>query len=140
MFTTDQRTRVIELLEEPPDDFSVGFLVRRGIDIFLIQIDATSQQKDFVWREIEAVEKETNSMIRKNHAIRLALAREWAEKDVDPKYVRNTVNESADLITAYVHDQVDRSLRLYAQFGPVQKEKIAQRLESGKTCAPGQEP
>lgn len=140
MFTTEQREGVIELLEEPPDEFSISFIVRRGIDIFLIQIDATAEQKSFFWEEVARLENETNAMIKRNHAIRLAVGHEWVKKDVDKKYVQKQINESADVITSFIHDQVDRTLSIYAQFDDSQKEKMGERLASARTCKPGQKP
>jgi len=131
---------VIELLEEPPEEFSLSFIVRRGIDVFLIQLDATGAQKTSFWNEVAALEKETNTLIRKNHAIRLAIGHEWVKKDIDKAFVRKKVTESADIITAFIHDQADRSLVIYNGFTRAQKEKMAPRLKSAKTCRPGQKP
>lgn len=140
MFTTEQRGGVIDILNREPREFSVSFLVRRGIDIFLVQLDATSAQKKQFWSEVSGLENETNTMIKANHAIRLELGHEWVKKDLDSDFVRKKVRESEKVIVAFINSQVDRSLRIFSSFSKPQLKKLEPRLEGAKTCAPGQSP
>jgi len=136
MFTTEQRDKIQTELTEPPEPFALNFLARRGIDVFLYQLDATDEQSEAIWKTLRRTEKDVNAMMTTQHKITKELLGEWVKKDASKDKIVVEVDKSANLVTTFIHTLTDRSVDVLALLRPEQRAKVNERLVRGKTCTP----
>ena len=133
-FTNDQRKAMTKDWEEPPDDYTIPWSVKRGIDLAMLEIKATDEQKTQVKALRDDMEKKTDKLLKDQHAVRMKLIAEWHATKIDPAAVRTHIDEGALQISMFVHKFADHAFEVNAAFTPQQRMWTNKQVNKLRRC------
>ncbi len=133
-FTNVQRKAMTEDWEEPPDEYSVPWTTNRAIDVALIEISATDEQKAVVKGLRDKMEKDTNRLLKNQHAVRMKLIGQWHQTKIDPIAVRSHIDEGALQISTFMHQFTDAAFQVLGSLTPQQRLWTNKQVNKLRRC------
>lgn len=134
-FTTPQRVAMTKGWEEPPDEYSMPWSTKRAIDLAMVEIKATEEQKELVrgWRD--KMEQRTKALYKDQHAVRMKIIAQWHAPEVDRKAVFAAFDEGAAQISSFMHEFGSAAMEVTAALTPEQRMWTNQQVNKLRRCA-----
>lgn len=133
-FTNEQRRAMTKDWEEPPDPYEIPWTTKRAIDVAMLEIKATDAQKELVkgWRD--KMEKDTDTLLKNQHAVRMKLIKQWHQTKIDPAAVHKDIAEGAGQISTFMHEFVDAAMEVTQALTPQQRLWTNKQVNKLRRC------
>jgi hypothetical protein len=130
-----QRTKLATELAEPPDPFELDWKADAAVEVFLVDISATSGQKAMVRDELVTVERDVRVVQKKQHDIRLAILPHIKSNSPDPAAIKTLVRKGSTYSVSMIQGLARTYVKLMGNLQPKQQNKAKSRLSALKRCA-----
>jgi Spy/CpxP family protein refolding chaperone len=130
----EQRASLADELAEPPEPFELDWKARAAIDLFLVDIGATSAQKAMVRDEMVSVEKGVRDVQTKQHAIRKAILPHIRSNAPDADAIKALVHKGGTYSVDMIQSLARTYVRMMKNLEPKQRAKAKKRLGALKRC------
>lgn len=134
-FTTAQRKAMTKPWEDPPEPFKLSWTTRRAIDLALVKISATDEQKARVATLQTDIEQSATKLLKDQHAVRMKLLGQWHQPIIDPTMVRRHIDEGAAQISTFLFRFADEAFEINNMLTPQQRMWTNQQINKMRRCS-----
>ncbi len=134
ILTKEQRAKMAEEMEEPPDPFELDWKADAAVEVFLLDIDATSAQKAMVKDKLVDVERDVRGVQKNQHKIRLAILPHIRSDAPDPAAIKALVRKGGTYSVAMIQKLGRLYVDLMKNLRPEQQKKAKGRMAALKRC------
>jgi Spy/CpxP family protein refolding chaperone len=140
LLTPDQRKALAKYYSKPSPPFEGSFLIDRGIDLFLIRISATDEQRQLVLRIKGQLEKRWRALQREADALRFATVAEFAKDEPDRARIEGAFQRGRAMALSASVEMTGYYLLVQSKLDPGQRVMLDTELLRFEPCPEPGEP